>query len=657
IVSPDAIEDEFLRILIPQTAKRPGYPRYCLRSDRESIEATYNIMKAKEKPAEEDVQWVKGRLEFCFTRLEYATKLEVFLESIAETRAEELESLKDHRRKQIKQRLEDAGWNESDWTFPSVAARKWAPLVEGTKPLTDRVWQNLYPKLVPWLEKNRQHHIERLRLERQKQRQRRLRRLLLEIKHQNVLLEVEKKVVRGGRSGQSDNAINDAAPAAGSANGDGDDDGGDEGEAIEGEGGHGALSSDEDDDSDYEDDYANFYTPTQTIKSTKLVLRRPFPPMVDALALPLISDLLYEDVDVDTFGEKFEQLRSEVEDVLCAWSSTVEDGLVGLLKPRGPSNFDRDGDAETDLQPESPELDLGFTLPAGYANSIEQISHACRLLLRADSVFRVANDHPSPLPLYYPELFSVFQSRNRHYLDLDIDAIGHRLSRLGYTWITSDVLCYTEGVVAAKALLDQLGRPDATQFELQALGPRFSCGLCSDKWLRTWNEIVHHYAEALVHARLAKAFTGLAKKSVSYVNVHSLDSSARARGKNKPLVILRAAGEAKILRSNYKDDQTVVRCLLCRELDISFLSPRDTMLKHVRAVHAIKTPKAEHYRRTYEDQEHVRICNGVESVSESSSEAESVNETRLVSLVGAQAYWTDWKHKSQSTVWDEDELM
>lgn len=95
---------------------------------------------------------------------------------------------------------------------------------------------------------------------------------------------------------------------------------------------------------------------------------------------------------------------------------------------------------------------------------------------------------------------------------------------------------------------------------------------------------VHHYAETLVHARLAEQHTGPAKGSISYNNVHSLDSDSRTRGKNKPLVILLTAKEAEELRSKYQEAQTVVRCLLCQKLGISFLSHRDTVVKHVRSV-------------------------------------------------------------------------
>ncbi|KAG9075146.1 hypothetical protein FS749_013214, partial [Ceratobasidium sp. UAMH 11750] len=591
LMNSDEIEDETLRSFIPQTPKLPGQVGFCLRSDKERIEAIYNdLAKVDGELTDDDLPWANQQLMRCIMRLRHGGKLETFLQEEAESRAEELETSKSRRREEIKRRLGDAGWDELDWSFPEFVARKWAHLVEGPKPMTDRVWQNLYPKLVPWLTKNREHHTKRLKSERWGHRQRQLRRLLLEIKHRNVFLKVERKVVTGEKAVPSDGVANAAVA--------GDDDEGEMNEVDEDEDGDGSTSQDSD------EKYCSRgqYGPGHLLVNNKVILRRPFPSMVDALALPIISDLLDEDVDVNTLGERFEESRREIEDTLDTWSSTVENDLAALLT----SGTARDGE---EAEAETPGLDLQSALPPKYHGFFE-LPPACHQLLRADSVFRIVNDDPCPPPLYYPELFQIFQSRNRHYFEPSLDLLNNGPARLGYIWDTDEVACYAEGVVVAKALLDQLGRPNAAQFELQLLGPRFSCGLCSDKWVRTWNEMVHHYAETLVHARLAEEYTGSAKGSISYNNVHSLDPDSRTRGKNKPLVILRTVEEAEELRSKYQEDQTVVRCLLCKKLGISFLSHRDTVVKHVRSVHGIKTPKAEHYWRTHEEQLHARIRDG-----------------------------------------------
>lgn len=333
------------------------------------------------------------------------------------------------------------------------------------------VWQNIYPKLVSWLTTNREHHAERSKLERRNHRQRQLRRLLIEIKHRDVLLKVNRKVITGEKG------ISSGSSANTEVTGDDDEDDMDE------------VNEDDDGSTSQDNDgycFKDYYGPGHKLVDARVVLWRPFPPMVDALALPIISDLLGEDTDADALKEQFEESREEIEDTLHTWSSTVETELVALLKPGAV----RDGEEVTmDPEAETPRLNLGLTLPPKYHNLLE-LPSACRQLLRADSVFRIVNDNPCPPPLYYPGLFSVFQSRNQHYFGLDLDILNNGPARLGYAWNTGEVACYAEGVVAAKALLGQLGMPDAANFELQALGPRFSCGLCSDKWVRTWNEMV-----------------------------------------------------------------------------------------------------------------------------------------------------------------------
>ncbi|KAG9100921.1 hypothetical protein FS749_011866 [Ceratobasidium sp. UAMH 11750] len=189
--------------------------------------------------------------------------------------------------------------------------------------------------------------------------------------------------------------------------------------------------------------------------------------------LQIVPWLMNNYTDVDTLKEHFEESRKEIEDTLDTWGSTVETDLVSLLN----SGTARDG---KEAAAETPELNLQYALPPKHHGFFESPS-ACHQLLRAHSVFRIVNDNPCPPPLYYTELFPVFQSRNRHYFKPNLDIVNNGPSRLGYVWDTDEVACYAEGVIAAKALLDQLGRPNAAQFELQALDPRFSCGPCLDK--------------------------------------------------------------------------------------------------------------------------------------------------------------------------------
>ncbi|KAH7320484.1 hypothetical protein B0J17DRAFT_723900 [Rhizoctonia solani] len=73
----------------------------------------------------------------------------------------------------------------------------------------------------------------------------------------------------------------------------------------------------------------------------------------------------------------------------------------------------------------------------------------------------------------------------------------------------------------------------------------------------------------------------------------------------------------------------LMQCNICEDLAIWFRAPREAMLKHVRAVHTIKTPKADHYSRTSDLQVHVEIHDPDTHSYESESESESDNSASI----------------------------
>ncbi|KAG8727830.1 hypothetical protein FRC11_012381, partial [Ceratobasidium sp. 423] len=471
----------------------------CLVRDKEDVEEWIATLQ----PETDDGSVSEGqkiqiieRAEARMERLKYAMQMGQYLRDMAETRAQEIDQLKDRRRQELRRRMGEAGWEEADWTFPFFVARKWATLVEAPQPLTER-----------------------------------------------------------------------------------------------------AAFSD-------------------------LVVNMPFPPMVDVLKRPIISDLLEADTDADTMEAKFEESRAEIEASIRSWGSKVQGELVDTLKSGAtnsgnPSDSNEGEDHEMRLFAEEPLLELRVQLPPE-RNNIESLSPDIRLLLRADSVFRVPSDNPGPMPLYFPELFLVMHDRTYGYFGSDstiFDSINQ--PKYGNSWKPEEVVYYPEGVAAAKALLNQLGRPNAAQFELQALGPRFTCGSCGDKWVRTWNEMVQHYAEAIAHARMATEAKGSIKKRVKYDSQHRLDLNNQSKGKHKSLIILHSEKEAETLSSNHGRFPLLVGCNLCDQLDIKFQAPRNIMLKHIRTVHSIKAPKAEHYTRTHGYRRHTRIGDRTGFVSDS----------------------------------------
>ncbi|KAG8698374.1 hypothetical protein FRC09_007263 [Ceratobasidium sp. 395] len=527
----------------------------------------------------------------------------------------------------LKCRLHDEGWDEADWIFPNDVVGEWLALIGDPEDVTDDVWKTLYAKLIPYLEENRKQRTAQTKIDNRRRRERRMRWLLVDIKKRNVLLKVHKTTMAKYADRSDEDPVHDEGLV--------DDD----------------LSWEDEDSSDNipwddseEDERIGVgeYSP----KSRYVVARRPFPPLVDALEMPVIAKMLKKDGDADALERGFDSNTTKIKRAILSWSDAVEKDLVKILK-LGDTKINS-GQTPTS----SPSLNLRCKAAPRY---LQSLSSNARLLLRADSVFRFKNDDPCPPPLYYPEMFSIFQDRPEGYFEKQF--FSERPKR-GYPWKMSNVAYYAEGVTAAKALLEELGRRDAAQFELQALGERFTCGACLDQWPRTWNEIVHHYAQAGVHARIAEEHDHPAKQSTVYNSIHFGAPSGGRKGKNKPLVILLSPEETETT-SKAQDRSVLAKCNLCDQLGIKFHAPQNTISKHVSAVHGIKTPKADHYTRTRRLREHAPYRPDlIEPVSDTSDDGQPLDIIGLRDRTmecGPTALWTKQTYMPEDEL-DEDEM-
>ncbi|EUC59594.1 hypothetical protein RSOL_321130 [Rhizoctonia solani AG-3 Rhs1AP] len=106
----------------------------------------------------------------------------------------ERNNMKAARRTDIEKRLFQQGWikEDMDFTMRYEWGKQWVALVEQPQPLTERVWTNLYPKLCPLLESNRQERLKKERITRQEARKSCLNWFLSDIKRNTPpLLEVK----------------------------------------------------------------------------------------------------------------------------------------------------------------------------------------------------------------------------------------------------------------------------------------------------------------------------------------------------------------------------------------------------------------------------------------------------------------------------------
>ncbi|KAG8760143.1 hypothetical protein FRC11_000823 [Ceratobasidium sp. 423] len=164
--------------------KRPrgsGSLKYCLRKELEELRATYCELS---QPGCEVAftRWkaeVKDELNL---RKEFANTLRSFLRLVENTRYEELEKIKRERSNEVKKRLLALRYTESELKIHYSLLNKWRALVEQPRVLSDRVWENLLPKLIPLLEANKAQAEEDAKASRKAKRQAELHRLLREFK-------------------------------------------------------------------------------------------------------------------------------------------------------------------------------------------------------------------------------------------------------------------------------------------------------------------------------------------------------------------------------------------------------------------------------------------------------------------------------------------
>ncbi|KAG8724439.1 hypothetical protein FRC09_018727, partial [Ceratobasidium sp. 395] len=105
-------------------------------------------------------KWKETRRQELDVRRSQASELTQFLDTIDENREAELSGLKRQRTAEVQRRLLELGWEKEDLTFPYYRRRDWEMLVDQPKPLTDRTWDNLRPKLIPLLEANREDRLK-----------------------------------------------------------------------------------------------------------------------------------------------------------------------------------------------------------------------------------------------------------------------------------------------------------------------------------------------------------------------------------------------------------------------------------------------------------------------------------------------------------------
>ncbi|QRW15550.1 reticuline oxidase [Rhizoctonia solani] len=134
---------------------------YTLCEDISDLLAQYQEKKQASN-ADELEAWSNEMRKAVHNRQNQAQALRGFLVTLELEREQELGDAKEARRSEIKRRLGEMGWAEEDMNFGwwSDNPRTWHDLVSQPKPLTERIWANIRPKLIPLLEDNRERRLE-----------------------------------------------------------------------------------------------------------------------------------------------------------------------------------------------------------------------------------------------------------------------------------------------------------------------------------------------------------------------------------------------------------------------------------------------------------------------------------------------------------------
>ncbi|QRV87136.1 hypothetical protein RhiJN_15154 [Ceratobasidium sp. AG-Ba] len=205
-------------------------------------------------------------------------------------------------------------------------------------------------------------------------------------------------------------------------------------------------------------------------------LRNPFPSFQVIITwVPFATATKFYGLNREGADELFSTRRTQIENSLLSWRSGVERQLVEKFENSSA------------LTPS----DIVLTAK-GKAVAGPELSRDTLFLLRADTVFRQSISSRQPhTPQFYPGLFSKYgEQPNLTYQTLE----GYRpqnFDDLGINPVHYEA--YVEAHTTARSILKEMGMPDATHFELLAMGPNFACARCSLAVKLTWSSLIRHY--------------------------------------------------------------------------------------------------------------------------------------------------------------------
>ncbi|EUC56344.1 F-box protein [Rhizoctonia solani AG-3 Rhs1AP] len=431
--------------------KRPrgsGPLKYCLRKELEELRATFRELS---QPGCEVAftRWkteVKDELDL---RKQFGATLKSFLRLIENTRYEELEKIKRERSNEVNKRLFALGYTEPELKIHYSLSNKWRALVEQPRVLSDRVWENILPKLTPILEANKAQADEDAKSTRKTKRQAELHRLLRNFKLETHPLADMVRAL----------GYEPKLPQPATSNG------------------------------------ATSGTTTTLACVSRFLNTYPFPDTYTALEWPFFKDVTTKDMSLEDVKVLFDAHRKEVEEQARTWRGKIERGLTQkVLLDEG-------------LPPLSDIVEVN-----GSTDSTASLSPLTQLLLRADTIFTTSKDASYDEKLLHYPFF-----------------IPTKDAFWSYGWpqtiCVSQYVFHSKACEVARALLDDLDKPDASGLDMNSAGNAFRCGRCTSFRPVNWDGILKHYLHEHEISALLSSSTPRFKTRhpITFENTHNLE--------------------------------------------------------------------------------------------------------------------------------------
>ncbi|KAF8597247.1 hypothetical protein BDV93DRAFT_527545 [Ceratobasidium sp. AG-I] len=496
-------------------------------------------------------KWAVERGKALIQRSKEATVLEEYIVLSSKSREQELANAKRERRDMVRERLVALGWTDADQRilYNAKAAKSWSTLVDIPKPLTDRTWTNLLAKLTPLLEENRVYRLAREKKQRRIDRRGRLYNLIVDI---------------------SDNvhpfsaAIEVLAPGQGA----------------------GVTSTPQSSDSHLAP------KPGQ-----RLNVANPFPQTAIAFEWECLKDLGETEISLERVEELFNERREQIDRYILDWREDLEEQLVEIFHA-GVATAVQGALVEEDESVEAFDGEESIAEPIvkvkDSTDSTKDLSRNTRLLLRADTIFRVnllgSNQHNDnslfhgggtdvSTPCYYPGIISEYDSFHE-YMEFEFPPPPPVNVNI--------YLRHTEAENIVKKMLAEMQMPDVAYMELDAMKRRFVCGRCTEKKPTTWDGLVIHYMQRQRqwNKNLNATSGGPIQHPVVFRNVHDVEWTTNP----KPLVRILTEEESSQRAPRLFDYSNLVRCMLCTGTGRDFSDYVPDVVAHIQDVHDIAEP-------------------------------------------------------------------